>query len=186
MKRLIIIVISIASLLFVSCKSIPEKKGKLTINGMIYDTENRPAVNYEIYLNGKYQAVTDIGGRFTLKDIKPGLYEFEGKGNGYLGVTDQLDIYDRSQIIYLRIPTVESKYKEAYEFLQELKIDSAKRSIEEVLTCYANDATALFFMSVIEYMNNNKENCQYYLDLINLNGDGSLYVEEMHNINNIQ
>ena len=90
-----------------SCKTVPRERELIDVQGMIYDTENRPVVNYRIFIDSKYVAITDIGGRFTLSNVKVGVYNFWGSGDGYLNIEDEIKIIDKTQIIYLRIPAVE-------------------------------------------------------------------------------
>lgn len=169
--------------LFVSCSSVP-KTEKITVNGMVYDTENRPAVNYNITLNGKVVAITDIGGRFTLNNIKTGTYNFSGFGEGYLSITDTVDIFDKSQILYLKVPTIESKFKEAYDYINQSKYSKAKNSIKEVLESDENNSIALYFMSVIENFTGNTNESRKYLEKIINNGDENEYVKKMEDILN--
>ena len=133
-----------------SCKTVPRERELIDVQGMIYDTENRPVVNYRIFIDSKYVAITDIGGRFTLSNVKVGVYKFWGSGDGYLNIEDEIKIIDKTQIIYLRIPAVESKFKEAYESLKNNQLDDARKCITDILKTDEMNNDALYFMSIID------------------------------------
>ena len=182
MKKVFLIMLTAITIALCSCNSVPKNSGKITVNGMIYDTENRPAVNYKIYLDGKYAAITDIGGRFTLNNIKCGQYDFTGNGIGYLNMKDSVEVFDKGQILYIRVPTVESKFQEAYTLINQHKYKQAELCIQEVLDTEACNSTALFFMSVIEYLEGDIESSKEYKEqLLNI-GENSNYVHELEKI----
>lgn len=167
-----------------SCKTVPKNNQKITLNGMVYDSENKPAVNYQIYLNGKCVATSDIGGRFSIDDIKIGSYKFLGKGDGYLDIEENIEVYDKNQILYLRVPSIESKFQEAYSYLIEQKLSQAELCIMEILENNNKNSTALYFMGIIEYLKNNTEESRKYIEKIKILGGESLYVSEFEKILN--
>lgn len=182
MKKVTLIMISVILIALCSCSSIPKNNEKITVNGMIYDTENRPAVNYKIYLDGQYAAVTDIGGRFTLNNIKSGQYELTGNGIGYLNMKDSIEVFDKGQILYIRVPSIESKFQEAYTLINQHKYSQAGLCIQEVLDTDADNLTALFFMSVIEYLEGNIESSKEYKDKIMKFREDTDYVQKLEKI----
>lgn len=182
MKKVTLIMISVILIALCSCSSIPKNNEKITVNGMIYDTENRPAVNYKIYLDGKYAAITDIGGRFTLNNIKCGQYDFTGNGIGYLNMKDSVEVFDKGQILYIRVPTVESKFQEAYTLINQHKYTQAELCIQEVLDTEACNSTALFFMSVIEYLEGDIESSKEYKEQLLKSGEDTDYVHKLEKI----
>lgn len=173
------LLIAIAVILLTSCASVPGAREKINVNGMIYDTDNRPVVNYTVSLDDKYYAVTDIGGRFTINKVARDTYTFTGKGKGYLSMEQEVTVFDKTQIIYIKVPTIESKFNEAYVYMKEGKYSKAKLCIEEVLASDKDNSTALYFMSVIEYKEGNVEESDNYLNRIIENGDESNYVKEL-------
>lgn len=163
-----------------SCKTVPRERELIDVQGMIYDTENRPVVNYRIFIDSKYVAITDIGGRFTLSNVKVGVYKFLGSGDGYLNIEDEIKIIDKTQIIYLRIPAVESKFKEAYESLKNNQLDDARKCITDILKTDEMNNDALYFMSIIEYLSGNTELSRKYLGRIKEKDDE--YVQKLKKI----
>ena len=70
MNKKVFLILSALSLFLCGCKSVPGENEKIDINGMIYDTANRPVANYRIYVDGKGMCTSDIGGRFLSCGIK--------------------------------------------------------------------------------------------------------------------
>ena len=135
---------------FSACKSIPGKKEKIELNGMVYDTQNRPVVNYQIIIDGKYICTSDIGGRFLIKGIEKGEHIFSGYGEGYLNIEEKIVVYDKAQILYLRIPSVESKFREAFELIKNSNLDKAEIIINEIRESDVDNEDVLYFMDVIK------------------------------------
>lgn len=138
------------------CKSVPGEKDKITLNGMIYDTDNKPVANYRILIDGKGVCTSDIGGRFVIKNIRKGEHVFSGFAEGYLCVEEKVVVYDKAQILYIRIPTIESKFQTAFEHIKKEEFEKAEKDISEVLESDGENETALYFMSVIEKLKEKK------------------------------
>lgn len=177
-----ILVISLTSLLLCSCSSVPSAHEKYLLNGMVYDSENRPAVNYKIYLDEKLAAISDIGGRFAVKNVKRGEHNLSGEGNGYLKINEKIQVYDKNQIVYIRVPAVETKFKEAFEYIKNGKYEKAEECINEVLECKGDNLEAVYFLCVINYLNGKTEESKKLLEEIKEKGGESNYVYELEKI----
>ena len=143
-------VLTLLTELFTGCNSVPGARDRIALNGMIYDTDNKPVVNYRIYIDGKGECTSDIGGRFVIKNILKGEHVFSGFAEGYLSVEEKIIVTDKSQILYIRVPSLESKFREAFEYIKKEEYVKAEKIIEEVLESDSENETALYFMSVIE------------------------------------
>lgn len=150
-KILVCLSFLLSQFLFLTgCKSTPLGKEKVDINGMVYDTDNKPVVNYTIYIDGNAFCTSDIGGRFVLKGIEKGSHIFWGKGEGYLGIEKEIVIYDKSQILYIRIPTIDSVFSEAFEHIKKDDFTKAEKLINEVLESDSDNEDALYFLKTIK------------------------------------
>ena len=182
MNRKIIYAAVVMSMFFTGCNSLPESREKINLNGMVYDTDNRPAVNYGIYIDGKGMCVSDIGGRFVIEGIKKGVHVLTGKGNGYLDIREEVTVQDKEQILYIRVPSVESRFQKAFSFIEGGSYDMAEECIREVLECDKENRNALFFMSVISYLKGEGEKALEYLKKISEKGGGGCYEDELEKI----
>ena len=169
-------------LILTGCASVPESREKINVNGMVYDTENRPAVNYEIYIDGRGMCVSDIGGRFVIEGVKKGSHVLTGKGEGYLDISEEVMIRDKEQILYIRVPSVESRFKKAFSFMNDGAFDMAEGCVSEVLECDRDNTDALFFMSVISYLKGESDKAGEYLNKIRKKGGGGRYETELEKI----
>lgn len=181
MNKKILFIIILTGLLFLCCKSVPQSHEKIALNGMIYDTENKPVVNYHIYIDGVVECTSDIGGRFLIEGISKGEHLFSGWREGYLSIKDTITIYDKSQILYIRVPTLESRFYEAFELIKKSNYGKAEECISEVLESENDNEDALYFMSVIKHLQNQNEECNEYLEKIKTKG-GTGYAEELKKI----
>lgn len=184
MKKKFYLLITGMFIVFCSCSSVPRNSGRITVNGMVYDTENRPAVNYEIYLDDRYLAITDIGGRFTLNNIKCGSYEFTGRGTAYLNTKETIEIYDKSQILYIKVPAIETKFQEAYMLITQNNYSQAEVCIKDVLDTDKNNSTAIFFMSVIKYLKGDIESSKEFKNQLLSDVEVTDYVKKLEKVLN--
>lgn len=158
MNKRMCLVFGVLLILFSGCRSVPGEKERINLNGMIYDSQNRPVVNYRIYIDGKGVCTSDIGGRFVIKNICKGEHVFSGYGEGYLNIEKTVAVYDKSQILYIRVPSIESRFKEAFEYIKKDEPERAEQLIRQVLESDAQNEDALYFISVIEKIKERKEN----------------------------
>ncbi len=179
MNKKLLQISAVLLIFFTGCKTVPGSQDKISLNGMIYDTENRPVVNYKIYIDGKGKCVSDIGGRFLISKIQKGEHIFSGNGEGYLDIEEKIVVYDKSQILYIRVPAIETKLKEAYVFIQNKEYNKAEKCIEEVLLCDEENEEALFFMTVIKHLQHDKSAAEDYLKKIQTMGGSGRYEKEL-------
>ena len=149
MNKKIFLLLIFTVVILSGCKSVPGADEKIDINGMIYDTGNRPVANYRIYIDGKGECTSDIGGRFVISGIKKGEHVFSGFCEGYLGIEKKITVYDRSQILYIRVPSVESCFSQAFDFIKKGRLEEAEHLIREVLESDGENEDALYFMKTI-------------------------------------
>ena len=150
MNKKLFLLFFMAALLLSACKSTGIKKEKIDLNGMIYDTQNRPVVNYRISIDGKEMCTSDIGGRFVISSVEKGEHVFSGSGDGYLGMEKSIQVADKSQILYIRVSDIESMFNEAFELIKKNELDKAEKIICEVLESHNENEDALYFRNTIK------------------------------------
>jgi hypothetical protein len=80
-----------------------EGPSEAPLNGMVYDCENRPVADAEVYLDGYLRARSDIYGRFSLGEIRLGRYEVELRKNGCERSAFAVEYRDPTQIVYAKL-----------------------------------------------------------------------------------
>jgi tetratricopeptide (TPR) repeat protein len=103
-----------------SCASGPVAKNKSqALYGMIYDRDNRPVHNAEIYVNGKYMVSSDIQGHFTISQIRPKLqYILLVKKQNYEEVQMEISNTDPADVLYVRMMSGDQFLMEAEQALK--------------------------------------------------------------------
>lgn len=157
MNRKAVSVLTGIIVLLAGCRSVPGSREKITLNGMIYDTDNRPVVNYRIRIDGRGVCTSDIGGRFLIKKIRKGEHVFSGYGEGYLKIEEKIVVYDKAQILYIRVPAVDAKFREAFASIKKREYEAAQKTINEILESDKDNEDALYFIEVIEKLRRKHE-----------------------------
>lgn len=95
--------ILLISLLFITgCKSTNQVLP--VVQGMIYDGDNEPVSDVEVYINNRKNAISDIYGHFTLAALNEGKkYELKAIKKGYEEKLFSFSYTNPSQVIYLRM-----------------------------------------------------------------------------------
>ncbi|MBO4640449.1 MAG: hypothetical protein J5710_11890 [Treponema sp.] len=182
MKKFLISITVLLIFFSTACKSVDLAKAPVTLNGMIYDNQNKPVVNYTICVDGVYCCQSDISGRFVLKDVPKGEHVITGYGDRYLNIKETTVIYDKAQILYIRVLTVEAKLNEAFMYLEQSFFEKAEESVREILLCDEDNTEALFFMTVIKYQEGRIEESLLLLEQLRQKKEGGKYVNGLEKI----
>jgi len=145
------VVIIIAFLLFASCKTAEFGHKVYDVNGMIYDFSNRPIPHCEIALGRKYKSSTDINGRFTLLKVPIGEYAITVNKNGFETYTDDVNIMDRNQIIYIRIPSLNQLLEIVDDALTKNNLSDAEEVIKRAYQIDRNNIEMLYYYATVKY-----------------------------------
>ena len=119
MKRFLFVLSVFIISLLSGCRTLPRQTETISVFGMVYDSDNRPVGNYEIYENEKLLAISDIGGRFQIKSVKRGNYVINGKGNGYEPIEENIFITDETQVLYFHVNTLSAVLADIYSYFEK-------------------------------------------------------------------
>jgi len=112
------------------CASAPRPGGKRgTLQGMIHDYDNRPVAGYLVSVDDKEKAYTDINGRFTVPDLALGTHTLSGEGKDHGPYAQTVEFADRTQIIYLRIPSNRFLYAQIDRQLSDGEYGPAQKTL---------------------------------------------------------
>lgn len=101
----------LSAVILMSCASIKRSDGTRGIlQGMMYDYDNRPICGYIVSVDGKQKTVSDINGRFTISGISYGPHLLSGYGREFGSYSEDIEFNDKTQIVYIRIPSDESLF----------------------------------------------------------------------------
>lgn len=128
------LIIVLLILIFPSCASTYEKRGKIssssasTLHGMVYCGNGQAVGNAEIRIDqeGKSRTVfSDALGRFLLPDVKPGKFNVLVSKPGYLNVDMTEMLHDRSRILYINMKSWQNMISLVYSQLKQGQFDTA-------------------------------------------------------------
>ena len=176
-KAMIVLLFSVSS-----CKTIEFGTERIDINGMIYDFSNRPVPNCEITLDEKYRSCTDINGRFSLPGIPADAYTITGYKNGYELYLEEIEIRDRGQIIYIRIPSQGQLNSLVDEALSANNLVMAEELAERAYKIDNRNIETLFYCAVIKFRRNDIDAAITLLENAKNLGSRDIYIEKFLNM----
>jgi tetratricopeptide (TPR) repeat protein len=176
-QGILIFAVFIVSLFF-SCKTAEFGFKVTNISGMVYDFSNRPVSNYEVVLGKWYSGSTDINGRFTLSKVPLGSYKLRGSKKGFEDYAGEVNIKDKGQIIYIRIPSQNQLLAMVDEALAANNFILAEEIAERAYQIDRNNIEMLFYYAAVLFRQNNLERAASFLeDAVNL-GSKDHYVHK--------
>ena len=149
MKK-IIVPICLLPIIFISCKSVVFGWPHYTVNGMIYDFENRPVSGYEICLDEK-KTTSDVTGRFVFSKIPKGEYTLTGMKTGYEKYSGELVIEDDLQVVYIRVPSQKQLLDLLDDALTKDNLDDALTFMERANATGVTTTESAFYSAVVFY-----------------------------------
>ncbi|MDR1105019.1 MAG: hypothetical protein LBL44_01555 [Treponema sp.] len=141
------------ALLFVlcSCKTAEFGYTVIDLNGMVYDFANKPVPNYLVTVGEKNVSVTDINGRFVMEKIALGVYPIKGEKEGFEPFAETLDIFDRGQIVYIRVPSSGQLLELADVALSKNRLDEAEAYLKRAWDIGDITAELLMYYAAVKF-----------------------------------
>jgi tetratricopeptide (TPR) repeat protein len=149
-KHNCLLIISAAVLVF-SCASGPKTKHKSqALYGMIYDRNNRPVSGADIYVDGKYQASSDIQGHFIINPIKPrARYTIRAVKPEWEEIETDVSFMDPSHVLYLHMFSGDQLLAEAEAAIGNKNRDGAEAFLLRALAAGAETLPAEYLRAII-------------------------------------
>ena len=162
----------------ISCKTAEFGYQVIDVNGMVYDFSNRPVPFCEITLGAGHKSVTDINGRFTLQKVPAGTYLITGFKNGYEFHSDEINIRDAGQIVYIRMPSARQLLNLADQALTANNTELAGEMIGRALLADSRNTEALFYSAVLKFRQRDYSGAVEILDGVRNSGVRDFYVDK--------
>ncbi|MCD1653124.1 carboxypeptidase-like regulatory domain-containing protein [Treponema zuelzerae] len=103
-----------------------------TLQGMIYDTANRPVPGYAIGTGAFNKTETDINGRFALERVPYGETVLRGEGKRHASVSQTVEFSDPRIVAYIRVPSRIAVYRQIDGALSEGGAEEARALLESL------------------------------------------------------
>lgn len=142
--RFELILICFVTVILIGCASVPP--APIVIHGMVYDSNNQPAGNYQVFLDGKRVGTTDIGGRFDI-EVKPGNYYLTGNGAGYGSIEQAISLYNQKQTLYIRVETINEVLEKAVIAMEDGRPDTAVLLLAPCLSANSTNYDVLYVLT---------------------------------------
>ena len=165
------------ALFAVSCRTAEFGFKIIDIHGMVYDYSNRPVAHCDISLDGKYNTLTDINGRFTLVKIPVGTYTLTGLKTGFENYVDKIIIRDRGQIIYFRMPSQNQLLDLVDEALTANNFPRAGELAERAYQVDKNNIEMLFYYATVKFRQHEYHRAIYFLETARNLGSRDSFIE---------
>jgi len=181
-KRIITLFFSLTALISISCKTAEFGYKVIDISGMVYDFTNRPIAHCDISLRNKYKASTDINGRFTLLRVPAGKYMLAAYKRGYEKYQEEVNINDRGQIIYFRMPSQGQLLDLVDTAMAANDFTSAEEFVERAYRIDENNIEMLFYYATIKFRQNDYEKAIGFLEAARDLGSRDVYIDRFMKI----
>ncbi|MDR0451799.1 MAG: carboxypeptidase regulatory-like domain-containing protein, partial [Treponema sp.] len=151
MKKYRCFLIAGAVILLCSCASAPKTKHKSqALYGMIYDRDNRPVSDAEIYVNGKYQASSDIQGHFIVSSMKPpARYAIRVVKPEWEEIETSVSFTDPSHVLYLHMYSGDQLLAEAETAIASKNWNGAELFLARALAAGAETLPAEYLRAIM-------------------------------------
>jgi hypothetical protein len=148
MKRAVLLA-SIFPFLVISCNTTGYGYGRIGLNGMVYDFENKPVSQYFVKLDDRLPVSTDINGRFYISNVRRGKHRITGRKSGFETYQGEIEINDRSQIAYFRVPNLNQLITLTDDALSRNRINEAASYIRRAESIGEITTELLFYSAVV-------------------------------------
>lgn len=98
---------------------------KAPLFGMVYDGRNEPCQGARIDVDGAAGPSTDLSGRFTVPDLARGPHAIAVSKQGYERLDVAFDFTDKSQVLYLKVTSLEQLLSRLEEALAQRNLGEA-------------------------------------------------------------
>ena len=134
-----------------ACKS-AEFGFKVTdVNGMVYDFSNRPVAHADVSMGRWYRSSTDINGRFTIPKVPLGAHTITVNKKGFEKHSDEVNIREKGQIIYIRLPSQNQLLNLADDALTANNFILAEELLERAYQIDENNVEMLFYYASVRF-----------------------------------
>ncbi len=135
---------AIAAVSFAACSTLEVQEDRPPLHGMVYDEENRPVADAEIFVDGKIRARSDVSGRFVLADLVPGSYEVMLRKELHEEIRVPLEYSSPTQVIYAKMISADQLLAEAERELERRNWTGTSRALDRSLALRPDFPPALY------------------------------------------
>ncbi len=144
--------------LLAGCSSLADKAvtefSIADLHGMIYDFHSQPCANVNIRIDNRKGPASDINGRFVLKNLAKGTHSISFSKEGFEEVGFSFDFSNRTQVLYLKLFSLNQLLELAEKELENKKLGKAEEFLKRAGKIDATNAILLYFKAVLALKRN--------------------------------
>jgi tetratricopeptide (TPR) repeat protein len=126
---------------------------------MIYDEENRPVNNAQVYVDGHYRASSDIHGHFNIQGLKNKKnYTIEINKPGYEHLKTAITYTGPTYILYLRLISADQLLAKAEELLRKKDLIEVKSFLQRASDAGGSHVSIQYLRAILEFYNEQYQN----------------------------
>jgi len=110
-------------------------------------TESRGVAGARISLDGEKEVVADSQGRFLLPRVRTGTHTLRVRREGYLPVERRIEFLNRSEIVYVRLLSVEEARLRAVRAYESGRLDPAEELARRLVEYQEGDLVARYLLA---------------------------------------
>jgi hypothetical protein len=153
-----ILLVSCILALLAGCSSLADKAvtefSVADLHGMIYDYHSQPCANVNIRIDNRKGPSSDINGRFVLKNLGKGTHHISFSKEGFEDVGFSFDFSNRTQVLYLKLFSMNQLLELAEKELENKKLGKAEEFLNRAGKIDATNAVLLYFKAVLALKRN--------------------------------
>jgi len=181
-KNIFFIFILIELIGLYSCSSTNKYKSE-NMFCMVYDYDNKPVQDVNIYVNIKLVGKTDNQGRFVFTKISQEKFNLELQKDNY-EVVNELITFSPMNIVYVKMGSTEQLYRLSTEFLDQRNYEKSLSLCNKALSISPFPKQDLLYLkAIILNRLNQKTESNEVLHLIKMNLETELYIKNLEEKN---
>lgn len=184
MKKILLSFVPILNA-FISCASKPSDAffKNDVMCAMIYDLDNNPVQNAQIYCDGEFLGTSDMQGRFSIRGRKNEICIVEIEKPLHEKLVEKIT-FNPLEIAYFKMGTAEQFFCLARENLSFGKIDSAYEYCQKAIKLDENRNDIAYLYALLLYKKNQFEQSNKVLSKLENKQNFKKFVEELKRRNN--
>jgi hypothetical protein len=134
------------------------------LHGMIYDYHSQPCSQVRILIDNRDGPLSDINGRFVLKNLSKGTHSIALIKDGYEEVSFSFDFINRTQVLYVKLFSLNQLLELAEKELDNKKLGKAEELLSRAEKIDAENVVLLYMKAILALK---REQVEQALTLLN-------------------
>jgi hypothetical protein len=134
------------------------------LHGMIYDYHSQPCSQVRILIDNRDGPLSDINGRFVLKNLSKGTHSITLIKDGYEEVNFSFDFINRTQVLYVKLFSLNQLLELAEKELDNKKLGKTEELLSRAEKIDAENVVLLYMKAILALK---REQVEQALTLLN-------------------